>query len=129
MDTGLLTYLEAHQGSAEYLVAVEGSQTAAPYILETGKAVIAMGGFSGSDPTPTLAQFEALVKAGKLHYVYLGGSGGGAGGGAGGGGGSSTAGTIEQWLARHATVVATSAYGGSSGGGILYHVTASSVGG
>ena len=129
VDTGLLTYLEAHQGSAEYLVAVEGSQTAAPYILETGKAVIAMGGFSGSDPTPTLAQFEALVKAGKLHYVYLGGSGGGAGGGAGGGGGSSTAGTIEQWLARHATVVATSAYGGSSGGGILYHVTASSVGG
>ena len=76
MSTGLLHYLESHQGSAEYLVAVQGSQTAAPYILESGRAVIAMGGFTGSDPTPTLAQFEALVKAGKVRYVVIGGGAG-----------------------------------------------------
>jgi 4-amino-4-deoxy-L-arabinose transferase-like glycosyltransferase len=120
----LLTYLEAHQGSAEYLVAVEGSQTAAPYILETGRPVIAMGGFGGTDPAPTLTQFEALVRTGKVHFVYLGGSGG-----AGGPGGrSSTTSSIEQWLTEHGTVVEASAYGGSTGG-TLYEVSPASAGG
>ncbi len=73
-------YLERHQGSSEYLVAVNGSQTAAPFILESGKAVIAMGGFGGTDPAPTLSQFEQLVATGKVHYVYVS-SGGAAGGG------------------------------------------------
>ncbi len=81
-----MRYLERHQGSAEYLIAVNGSQTAAPFILESGKAVIAMGGFTGTDPTPTVSEFEHLVATGKVHYVYV--SSGGVGGtpGAGGGG-------------------------------------------
>ena len=66
-----MKYLEQHQGSAEYLVAVNGSQTAAPFILESGKAVIAMGGFGGTDPAPTLSEFEQLVATGKVHYVYV----------------------------------------------------------
>ena len=74
-----MRYLERHQGSAEYLVAVNGSQTAAPFILESGKAVIAMGGFTGTDPTPTLSEFEHLVATGKVHYVYVSSGGGGGG--------------------------------------------------
>ncbi|HUC06193.1 MAG TPA: glycosyltransferase family 39 protein, partial [Acidimicrobiales bacterium] len=70
-NEALVRYLERHQGSAEYLVAVNGSQTAAPFILESGKAVIAMGGFTGTDPTPTLSEFEHLVATGKVHYVYV----------------------------------------------------------
>jgi 4-amino-4-deoxy-L-arabinose transferase-like glycosyltransferase len=124
VSAGLVTYLEAHQGSATYLVAVDGSQTAASYILDTGKAVIAMGGFTGTDPAPTLTQFESLVATGQLHYVYLGGSGGGA---ARGGGSSSTTSTIQQWLTEHGTVVKASAYGGSASGGTLYSVSPSSV--
>jgi hypothetical protein len=77
-NQALVSYLEKHQGSAEYLVAVTGSQTAAPIILSTGKPVIAMGGFSGGDPTPTLTQFKALVATGKVHYVIVGGATGGA---------------------------------------------------
>jgi 4-amino-4-deoxy-L-arabinose transferase-like glycosyltransferase len=77
-DPALVSYLEKHQGSAKYLVAVTGSQTAAPLILATGKPVIAMGGFNGSDPTPTLSQFKQLVATGKVHYVLVG-SGVGAG--------------------------------------------------
>jgi 4-amino-4-deoxy-L-arabinose transferase-like glycosyltransferase len=125
VSAGLISYLEAHQGSATYLVAVDGSQTAASYILDTGKAVIAMGGFTGTDPAPTLTQFETLVATGQLHYVFLGGSGGGA---ARGGGSSSTTSAIQQWLTQHGTVVKASAYGGSSSGGTLYSVTPSSVG-
>jgi 4-amino-4-deoxy-L-arabinose transferase-like glycosyltransferase len=79
-NTTLVRYLERHQGSAEYLVAVNGSQTAAPFILDSGRAVIATGGFSGTDPTPTLSEFEHLVATGKVHYVYV--SSGAAGSGA-----------------------------------------------
>jgi hypothetical protein len=46
---------------------------AAPYILATGKPVIAMGGFIGSDPAPTLAGFKQLVASGQVHYVLAGG--------------------------------------------------------
>ena len=31
-----------------------------------------IGGFNGSDPSPTLAQFQAYVAAGKIHY-FIGG--------------------------------------------------------
>ncbi len=70
-------------------MAVNGSQSAAPFILESGKAVIAMGGFTGSDPAPTLSEFKHLVATGKVHEVYISGTMGGAGGGAPGGGGTS----------------------------------------
>ncbi len=70
-DQAVVSYLEKHQGSAEYMVAVTGSQVAAPLILSSGKPVIAMGGFSGSDPAPSLAQFKKLVATGKVHYVLV----------------------------------------------------------
>ena len=66
-----MRYLEQHQGSATHLVAVNGSQSAAPFILQSGKAVIAMGGFGGSDPAPTLSEFKHMVATGKVHYVYV----------------------------------------------------------
>jgi 4-amino-4-deoxy-L-arabinose transferase-like glycosyltransferase len=80
VSQALVRYLEQHQGSATYLVAVNGSQAAAPFILDSGKAVIAMGGFGGSDPAPTLSEFEHLVATGKVHYVYVSGGTGGNGG-------------------------------------------------
>jgi 4-amino-4-deoxy-L-arabinose transferase-like glycosyltransferase len=80
VNTALVHYLERHQGSATYLVAVDGSQAAAPFILESGKAVIAMGGFGGTDPAPTLSEFEHLVATGQVHYVYVSSGAGGGGG-------------------------------------------------
>jgi 4-amino-4-deoxy-L-arabinose transferase-like glycosyltransferase len=72
-DSGLAQYLVANKEGAEYLVAVNGSQSAVPLILATGEPVIAMGGFNGGDPAPTLAQFQELVAAKKVRYVLLGG--------------------------------------------------------
>jgi 4-amino-4-deoxy-L-arabinose transferase-like glycosyltransferase len=117
VSASLVAYLEAHQGSAEYLLAVQGSQTAAPYILDTGRAVMAMGGFSGSDPSPTLAQFKDLVAEGKVHYVLVSGNGGGGPGGQGG-----TVSAVLSWVEAHGTVVPSSAYAGSTSGGTLYRV-------
>ncbi|HET8952673.1 MAG TPA: glycosyltransferase family 39 protein [Solirubrobacteraceae bacterium] len=47
-----IAYLQAHQGSARYLVAASGSQTTAGIIIATGEPVVTIGGFTGSDPTP-----------------------------------------------------------------------------
>ena len=151
----LVRYLERHQGSAAYLVAVDGSQAAAPFILESGKAVIAMGGFGGTDPAPTLNEFEHLVATGKVHYVYVSSGAGTGGGGArtasahaptvsahaptgksgrsGGfdgmraGGQTTTTSAVDSWVEEHGTLVSSSAYGGTSGGGTLYFVSSSAV--
>ena len=41
---------------------------AAPLQLAAGQPVLAIGGFNGTDPAPTLAQFEKLVSEHKIHY-------------------------------------------------------------
>ncbi len=51
-----------------WVAAVPGSRAAATYELLTGKPVLSIGGFAGTDPAPTLAQFQTLVKQGKIHY-------------------------------------------------------------
>jgi len=71
VSSQLVTYLASHQRHAKYLLAVNGSQAAAGFILATGKPVIAMGGFLGTDPAPTLDQFKRLVAAGEVHYVLV----------------------------------------------------------
>jgi len=130
ISNGLLAYLTAHQGSATYLVAVRGASEAEPIILETNKAVMAMGGFSGNDPILTVASFKQLVAEGKVRFVLLNGFGGGFNGGGApptgfgssgqsasgqggagafpGGGGSS--GAVDQWIAQTCKVVPASAY-------------------
>jgi hypothetical protein len=111
VDAGLVSYLRSNQGSATYLVAVEGSQQAAPLIIATGQPVIAMGGFSGGDPAPTAAQLATLVSQGKVRYVLLGGGRGGPAGR------SATSSERDLWVTQHCTVVPSTAYGSSSSSG------------
>ncbi|HEX4429237.1 MAG TPA: glycosyltransferase family 39 protein [Frankiaceae bacterium] len=85
------------KSTQRWAAAVIGSQSAAEYELATGASVMAIGGFSGSDPSPTLAQFEAFVKAGQIHYFIAGGGMGGGMGGAGNG----VASQITTWVAAH----------------------------
>ena len=78
---------------------------------------MAIGGFNGSDPSPTLAQFQADVRAGKIHYFLGGGGFGGAGGGFGGQtGGSSASSEISAWV--QSTFTAT-----TIGGQTVYDLT------
>jgi 4-amino-4-deoxy-L-arabinose transferase-like glycosyltransferase len=69
----LLAYLQAQRGSERYLVAVPSSMTAAPLIIATGKPVIAMGGFAGSDPILTPKQLQGLIDTGQVRFVMIGG--------------------------------------------------------
>ena len=59
-----------------WVAATIGSQNAASYQLATNLPVMAIGGFNGSDPSPTLEQFQAYVAQGKIHY-FIGGEMGG----------------------------------------------------
>jgi 4-amino-4-deoxy-L-arabinose transferase-like glycosyltransferase len=106
--SALNDYLVANRGSATWIVAANGSQQAGSIELETGLPVMAMGGFTGSDPTPTLAQFKGYIASGKLRFI-LSGSGFGGGGGGGGFGGDSA---ITSWVTSNCKVANVS---GSSG--------------
>jgi 4-amino-4-deoxy-L-arabinose transferase-like glycosyltransferase len=76
----LTDYLVANRGSARWIVAVTSANQAGSIELATRQPVMAMGGFTGSDPAPTLEQFQALVASGQLRFVIVGGQGGGPGG-------------------------------------------------
>jgi 4-amino-4-deoxy-L-arabinose transferase-like glycosyltransferase len=89
----LTSLLEADASSYTWVAAAVGSNSAAGYQLATQRPVLAIGGFNGSDPSPTLARFQAWVAAGRIHYFI---AGGGLGGGPGGGGGTSS--RISSWV-------------------------------
>ncbi len=61
--------------------------------------MLAIGGFNGSDPAPTLAGFKKLVAAGQIHYF------GGANSSSFGGGTGSAA-QNTSWVAAHFTAQA-----------------------
>jgi 4-amino-4-deoxy-L-arabinose transferase-like glycosyltransferase len=88
VSSELLGFLERNQGSAKYLVAATGSQTTAPIIIETGKAVVTIGGFGGRDDAPTIAQLEQMVADGELRHVLASGDG-----------------AIDSWVQEHGTAV------------------------
>lgn len=116
-NTELIDLLSAT--TTRWSAAVIGSQTAAGYILSTDTAVMAIGGWGGSDPAPTLAQFQDYVAAGDISYFVVSGGGGMGGGGIGGGGGAdSSAAQITAWV--EATYTATTV-----GGATVYDLTPS----
>ncbi|MEV7952756.1 ArnT family glycosyltransferase [Streptomyces sp. NPDC058316] len=85
--------LEKDAGDYTWVAAAIGSQNAASYQLTTGDPVMAIGGFNGSDPSPTLSQFKKYVEDGRIHYFIAGGTGGG-----GGNGGTSS--EISSWVEK-----------------------------
>jgi hypothetical protein len=81
--------------TTRWSAAVIGSQSAANYILATNTPVMAIGGWSGTDESPTLAQFKAYVANGDITYFI---AGGGRGGGMGGGGSDASSSQITSWV-------------------------------
>ncbi|WP_083697049.1 glycosyltransferase family 39 protein [Pseudonocardia sp. Ae707_Ps1] len=66
------------EDAADYtwVAAAVGSNQAAGYQLASGGPVLALGGFNGTDPYPTLDAFRQMVADGRVHW-FVGGSGGG----------------------------------------------------
>jgi len=76
VSSALTTILQTDADRYDWAAATTGSQNAASYQLASGDSVMPIGGFNGSDPSPTLAQFEEYVAEGRIHYYIASGSGG-----------------------------------------------------
>jgi len=96
----LVAALEQDAGRYTWVAATVSSNSASGYQLATGDPVMAIGGFNGTDPAPTLAQFEQYVQSGKIHYFISGGRGTG---GATSGGSADAASQITSWVESHFT--------------------------
>jgi hypothetical protein len=94
-----------------WVAASVGSNNAAGYQLATGDPVMPIGGFTGSDSSPTLARFQAYVDAGRIHW-FIGGDIGMASDG-----GSSSSAEIASWVSENFTATTV-------GGVMLYDLTA-----
>lgn len=84
-----------------WAAATVGANQAAGYQLATGLPIMPIGGFNGSDPSPTLEQFQRYVSDGRIHYFIAGSMGGGPMGG-----GVDSAGTSQQittWVTSNFT--------------------------
>jgi 4-amino-4-deoxy-L-arabinose transferase-like glycosyltransferase len=114
LSQSLLTYLEQHQGSATYLFATLDANSAAPAILATGKPVMALGGFTGSDPILSLDGLKSLIHNGTVRYFVVSGRGGGFGGGFGGAGQQTGNGALVSWI--ESTCAPITAAGASASG-------------
>ncbi|MEV7661325.1 glycosyltransferase family 39 protein [Paenarthrobacter sp. NPDC089316] len=90
----LVSALKADAGNYTWAAAVVGSNNAAGYQLATGLPVMAVGGFNGTDPSPTLQQFQEFVADGKIHYFIAGRL-------MQGNGGSDAASAIATWVAAN----------------------------
>ena len=70
-SAALTAFLQAGAAGHTWVAASAGSMSAAGYQLASGAPVMPLGGFNGTDPSPTLARFQALVASGQVHY-FLG---------------------------------------------------------
>ncbi|MFE4500615.1 ArnT family glycosyltransferase [Rhodococcus sp. NPDC056743] len=89
--------LEENSDQFTWVAAAIGSNSASGYQLATESPVMAIGGFNGSDPSPTLEQFQQYVADGKIHF-FIGGGGMGGGMNAEG-----TATAISAWVTENFT--------------------------
>jgi 4-amino-4-deoxy-L-arabinose transferase-like glycosyltransferase len=95
----LTARLQRNSGSFTWVAATVGANEASGYQLATGKPVMAIGGFNGTDPTPSLPRFQQYVHDHAIHYFIAGGRGFGRGMA----GGSSTSSAISSWVQSHFT--------------------------
>ena len=126
----LVSLLEQDASSYTWVAAAVGANSAAGYQLATQLPVMSLGGFNGSDPYPTLAQFQSFVETGQVHWFIAGGAGAGMGGGTGGGmtggggpsAGGSTTSQITSWVEQNFTSTTV-------GGVTVYDLTSPTSGG
>ena len=115
-DAELVALLRQDADRYTWVAAAVGSNSAAGAQLATGEPVMAIGGFNGSDPAPTLEQFQQYVAEGRIHWFLGGGRMGG-----GSMGGSDAARQISAWVADNFTAT-------SVGGATVYDLTTGGTG-
>ena len=94
VSSALTTLLKDGASGYRWAAATVSSDSAAPLQLASGEPVMSIGGFNGTDPAPTLAQFERYVADHEIHY-FVGANSDSFGGGSG------DAAQITAWVEAH----------------------------
>ncbi|MFE5285946.1 ArnT family glycosyltransferase [Nocardia sp. NPDC056611] len=95
-NTELVALLE--HSDARWAAATVGAGSAASLALNSGKSVMAIGGFTGGDDSPTLARFQTYASAGQVRYFIDGGM-------VMGGNADSSGSQISDWVKSHFTAL------------------------
>jgi 4-amino-4-deoxy-L-arabinose transferase-like glycosyltransferase len=96
VSSSITKLLTSGASGYRWAAATVGAESAAPFQLASGEPVMAIGGFNGTDQTPSLAQFKQMVAAHEVHY-FIGANGHTFGGGSG------DATQITSWVESHFT--------------------------
>ncbi|MFA4885372.1 MAG: glycosyltransferase family 39 protein [Desulfotomaculaceae bacterium] len=99
INTKLLEYLTRNNNGETYLFATNDTSTAEAYIIQTGAAVIPMGGFNGSDNILTVEKLEKMVADKKVKYFLI------PSGSTAGGGDRSGSSDVMNWIRANSTEV------------------------
>jgi 4-amino-4-deoxy-L-arabinose transferase-like glycosyltransferase len=114
VSSELVTLLQQGAKGYTWAAAAVTANGAAPLQIASGEPIMAIGGFNGTDPAPSLDEFKELVAQGKIHY-FIGSGGGGMMGGRNG-----TSSEIATWVSENfqsQTVGSTTVYDLSTGTG------------
>jgi 4-amino-4-deoxy-L-arabinose transferase-like glycosyltransferase len=94
VSSAFATLLKDGASGYRWVAATVSSDSAAPLQLASGKPIMSIGGFNGTDPAPTLAQFKKYVADHEIHY-FVGANSDSFGGGSG------DAAQITAWVQAH----------------------------
>jgi hypothetical protein len=97
VSSDLITMLQQGAKGYTWAAAAVTANAAAPVQIAAKVPVMAIGGFNGTDPAPTLSEFQQLVAQGKVHY-FIGATGRG---GLGGGGDGEKSSGIATWVQQN----------------------------
>jgi 4-amino-4-deoxy-L-arabinose transferase-like glycosyltransferase len=94
VSSALTKLLKDGASGYRWAAATVSSDSAAPLQLASREPVMSIGGFNGTDPAPTLAQFERYVGDHEVHYFVAANADSF-------GGGSGDAAQITAWVQAH----------------------------
>jgi 4-amino-4-deoxy-L-arabinose transferase-like glycosyltransferase len=70
-DPVLVNYLLAHKGKAPFMLATMNTEAATPFIIDTGQAVMALGGYAGNRSFLTREQLIQRINHGLVRFFLL----------------------------------------------------------
>ncbi|MFP3124331.1 glycosyltransferase family 39 protein [Ectobacillus funiculus] len=103
LNEALLNYVTKNNTGETFLFGTTDANSASSYIIETGKAVMAMGGFSGEDPALTVEKLQKMVENNEIKFFYISDNGLGRG-----------SSDVLTWIKEHSTEIPATEWQGSS---------------
>jgi 4-amino-4-deoxy-L-arabinose transferase-like glycosyltransferase len=69
--TALVQYLRANRSTEKWILGVASTREAEQIVITSGEPVMAVGGFTGTDPISTEKQLRAHISSGRIRFLLL----------------------------------------------------------